>query len=692
MDNQIKTAAGCALPAGAVPRENGVNFSIFSQNASKVQLLLFHAHSDLKPFAVIDFDENINRTGFYWHIFVYGIGAGVYYAYRIDGPRGGIHGGVFDFEKVLIDPYSRAVSMKRWERGCAIGPGDNLFKSMRSIVVSEDGYDRGAAERPGHKKSDLILYEAHPAGFTRSPGSETSHPGTFISFAQKAPYLKSLGINAVVMLPVMHFDDISALRYAPDGSPINNYWGNSSASFFAPHSSYVSSGGNNLHLNEFRDMVKAQHAAGIEVIIDVSLTHTDEGDSRGPIFCLKGVDNGVYYRLKEDDPALYENPIGCGNALNCSHPAVRRLIIDCLEFWADKMLVDGFRFDEAQVFMADEKNGVYKYSPLLWDMQYSQKLINSKFFIKNIDISKYEARYNFPRERWSFFNSDFKNDIRKFVKGESGLTSKVASRIAGSADIYEKAGYGPPCVINYITSHEGFTLNDLVSYNQKHNYENGEGNHDGADDNFSWNCSIEGPSDSESVENLRIRQIKNFAVILFVSQGVPVITAGDEVRRTQNGNNNAYCQNNSTGWFDWSLTEKNKDMLSFFTKLIEFRKTHDILRRRHYFDGALNARGLKDISWHACELDKPGFDDNTSRALAFTLGAADGGCDIHVIMNMYWEPLEFQLPLAARRGWYRVIDTFQRAPFDFTGGEEADAVKTPAVVVNGRSVAVFISK
>ena len=697
MNNQIKTAGGYALPAGAVPHENGVNFSIFSQNASKVELLLFHANSDIKPFAVIELDENVNCTAFYWHVFVYGISAGVYYAYRMDGPRcgkggGGAPGSRFDFEKILIDPYSRVVSMKRWEREAAIGPGDNLFKSMRSVVVSEDDYDWGAIERPNHQRSDLILYEAHPAGFTRSPGSKTDHPGTFISFAQKAGYIKNLGINAVVLLPVMQFDDKSALRYAPDGSPINNYWGNSSAAFFAPHSSYISSGGGDSHLNEFRDLVKAMHAAGIEVIIDVSLNHTDEGDSRGPLFCLKGIDNSVYYRLKEDNPAFYENPLSCGNALNCSHPAARKLIIDCLEFWADKMRVDGFRFNEAQIFMTDEKNGVYKYSPLLWDIAYSPKLINTKFFIKDIDISKYEARYNFARERWSFFNTHYKNDIRKFVKGEAGLTSKAASRIAGSADLFEKSGYGPLNSINYITSHEGFTLNDLVTYNQKHNYENGEGNHDGPDDNFSWNCSIEGPSDSEGVENLRARQIKNFAVILFVSQGIAMISSGDEVRRTQYGNNNAYCQNNPTGWFDWSLIEKNKDMLRFFTKLIEFRKTHDILRRRHYFTGAINARGLKDISWHACEIDKPGFEDNTSRAMAFTLGAANGGCDIHVIMNMYWEPLEFQMPLIARRSWYRVIDTYHSAPFDFTGGEDADAVKTPAVTVNGRSVAVYVSR
>jgi len=692
MDNHIKTAPGYALPAGAVLHENGVNFSIFSQNASKVQLLLFHTHSDLKPFAVIDLDENVNHTAFYWHVFVYGAGAGAYYAYRIDGPNGGVHSGAFDFGKILIDPYSRAVSLKKWERGCAIGPGDNLLKSMRSIVVSEDDYDWGETGRPGHKRSDLILYEAHPAGFTRSPGSETRYPGTFFSFAQKVPYLKSLGINAVIMLPVMQFDDMSVLRYAPDGSPVKNYWGNSSVAFFAPHSSYISPDGNNLYLNEFRDMVRTLHAEGIEVIIDVSLDHTDEGDSRGPVFCLKGIDNNAYYRLKHDGSEPYENPIGCGNALDCSHPAVRRMIIDCLEFWADKMRVDGFRFNEAQVFMSDEKGGIYKYSPLLWDIEYSQKLAHSKFFIKNIDLSKYGSRYNFLRDRWSFFNGDFKNDIRKFVKGESGLTSRVASRIAGSADIYENAGYGPPCVINYITSHEGFTLNDLVSYNQKHNYENGEGNQDGANDNFSWNCSIEGPTDSENVENLRIRQIKNFAVILFMSQGIPMITAGDEIRRTQNGNNNAYCQNNPTGWFDWGLVEKNKDLLRFFTKLIEFRNKHDILRRINYFSGALDARGLKDISWHACELDRPGFDDNTSRALAFTLAAADGGCDIHVVMNMYWEPLEFQLPLAPHHGWRRIIYTYQSAPFDFVGAEEAEAVKSPAVVVNGRSVAVFISK
>ena len=692
MEEKIRIAPGTAMPPGAAVLPDGVNFSVFSQNAERMQLLLFHSHSDVKPYAVITLDKLVNRTAFYWHTFVYGAGAGTYYAFRAAGPDEAAAGHRFDFEKILIDPYSRAVSMKRWDRESAIGRGDNLFKSMRSVVVDDDGYDWNGDRRPGLSRSELVLYEAHPAGFTRSPGSGAANPGTFGAFAEKAGYLKKLGVNAVVMLPVMQFDDKTPLRYAPGGSPLTNYWGYPSAAFFAPHSSYTAFAEEHLRPDEFRDMVKAMHASGIEVIIDISMSHSDEGDEHGPLYGFKGLDNSVYYRLKKEEPSRYDNPIACGNALNSSHPAVRRMIIDCLEFWSEKMRVDGFRFDESSVFMKDEKNENYRYSPVFWDINFSAKLFHNKFFIKNHDIASGDSIHNFPDDRWSFFNADFKNDIRKFVKGESGLTSKVASRIAGSADLFEKAGYGPCSVINFITSHEGFTLNDLVSYNQKHNYENGEENHDGPAVNYSWNCSIEGPSDAEGVESLRERQIKNLAAILFMSQGVPLVLYGDEVRRTQNGNNNAYCQDNPSSWFDWGLLEKNRTLFRFFNKLIEFRKKHETLRRSEYFKGAVNARGLKDISWHGCELDRPGFEDTASRALAFTIGAPGDCCDIHVVMNMYWEPLEFQMPLVIGRSWHRIIDTFQPSPLDFIDEGSSEEIKTQAVTVNGRSVSVFISK
>lgn len=693
MEEKIKLSPGTPMPPGATVYPDGVNFSVFSQNAESVQLLLFHAHSDVKPYAVVTLDKNVNRTAFYWHVFVHGAGPGTHYAYRAAGPADAARGHRFDFEKVLIDPYSRAVSMRRWDRESAIGRGDNLFKSMRSVVVADDGYDWGGDRKPGRSRRDMVLYEAHPAGFTRSPGSGAAHPGTFEALAGKIGHLKALGVNAVVLLPVNQFDDVTTLRYAPDGSPLKNYWGYPGAAFFAPHSSYVVfADEQRARLDEFRDMVKAMHAAGIEVIIDMFINRSDEGDERGPTCCFRGLDNASYYRLKKGDPARYEDPLGCGNALDSSHPAVRRMILDCLEFWADKMRVDGFRFDESAVFMKDEKNENYNYSPVFWDINFSPKLSGCKFFIKKHDIAGGDSVRNFPDDRWSFFNGDFSNDIRRFVKGEAGLTAKVASRIAGSADIFEKAGYRPESVVNFVTCHEGFTLNDLVSYNQKHNYENGEDNHDGPAVNYSWNCSIEGPSDAEGVEALRERQIKNFATILFLSQGVPLILYGDEVRRTQNGNNNAYCQDNPTSWFDWGLVEKHRGVLRFFRKLVEFRAGHEALRRRDYFNGSINPRGMRDISWHGCELDRPGFEDASSRALAFTIGARGDGPDIHAVMNMYWEPLEFQLPLISGRDWRRVIDTFQPSPDDIVDEGAAAVVKTRAVTVNGRSVAVFVSR
>ena len=693
MESKLKTLPGKPYPLGAQIEENGVNFSVFSQNAETVELLLFHSHGDVKPFSIIRLERDYNRTAFCWHVFVSGIGEGVYYAYRIFGPQDASSGHRFDGEKILIDPYSAAVSMKKWDRGAACGPGDNLYKSMRSVVLDSQDYDWEGDKFPNIAKNKLVIYEAHVGEFTRSHTSKTAHPGTFISFIEKIGHLKRLGVNAVSFLPIAQFDDRSILRYGPDGLPLKNYWGYSGFGFFAPHSSYCVYPDGNNNQREFRDMVRALHAAGIEVIIDVSFNHTDEGDSRGPHICFKGLDNSVYYMLSKEDRTQYQDFLSCGNTLNCSHPLVRRMIIDCLGFWVEKMHVDGFRFDEISVMTMSEDGSQQKYPQILWDIELSEKLSGTKFFIKNPDFKKMAGRCNFLRDRWIAYNVDFRNDIRRFVKGESGITGRVAARIGGSADVFEPLGYAPPNVVNFITAHEGFTLNDLVSYNEKHNWNNGEENRDGPHENISWNCSKEGPTDVSEVEELRLKQIKNFITILLISKGQPMILSGDEARRTQHGNNNAYCQDNQTSWFDWSLVEKNKELVDFFSFIIEFRKKHAQFENSRFFNGSKNERGVYDICWHGCELNKPGFEDNSSRALAFTMGALDAkGADIHVIMNMYWEPLEFSMPKLSGRDWFRVVDTSFNSGRDILKDGSEEKISASKYPANGRSVVIFISK
>jgi isoamylase len=687
----IRWGRGCPHPLGATPDPEGVNFSLFSENATGVELLLFRRHDDPNPFQTIQLDPYLNKTFHFWHVHVNGLLPGTHYAYRVDGPHDLSAGHRFNPNKVLIDPYAKGNTDTLWVRGSACGPDDNLATSMRSVVIATEDYD-WEGDQPLHRPmEDTVVYEVHARGFTQSPSSGVREAGTFSGIIEKIPYLKELGITAVELLPVFDFDETAVLREV-DGKPLTNFWGYSTLGFFAPQCAYCVAPEAGGHLREFRDMVKALHKAGIEVILDVVFNHTDEGNHQGPVFSFKGIDNRVHYFLVPGDKQFYFDYSGCGNTFNCNHPIVGKLIIDSLRYWVEEMHVDGFRFDEGSILSRGEDGAPCAHPPVVWQIELDEALVESKVIAEAWDAAGLYQIGNFPGDRWAEWNGRYRDDIRRFVKGDPGLVGAVASRLGGSSDLYQGQGKLPINSINFITCHDGFTLNDLVSYNTKHNEANGEGNRDGINDNLSWNCGEEGESLDPAVEALRERQIKNFAAILMLSRGVPMLVAGDEVRRTQRGNNNAYCQDNEISWFDWGLVDQNAAMYRFWNRMIKFRKSHPALRRRYFFNGSVNDQGLPDVSWHGCLLNQPGWSDPNARALAVTLGGVDGDADIHVMLNMYWEPLDFQIPALSGRSWFKALDTAADPPDDIADPGGEIAVSDNVCSVQGRSIVALVSK
>ena len=685
---------GRTHPLGATVKENGVNFVIFSEHATAIELLLFEKPVDPEPVQIVRLDPKVNKTFHFWHVFVKGLKHGAGYAYRIDGPQD-LHGAGhrFNKNKVLLDPYAKCNSNYLWDRADAVGEEDNLSTSMRSIVIDIKDYDWEGDKPLRRPMNETIVYEMHVRGFTKSPSSDCKHPGTYAGVIEKIPYLQELGITAVELLPVFDFDEKETLREV-DGKPLNNYWGYDPHSFFAPEASYCYDTVERSPTNQFRDMVKALHKAGIEVILDVVFNHTSEGNHQGPTVNFRGIDNSIYYHLVPFDKQYYMDYSGCGNTVNCNHPMVDKLILECLEFWVEEMHVDGFRFDEGSILSRGSDGGAMEQPPVIWHMETSESLAETKLIAEVWDAGGlYQVGY-YPGYRSAEWNGIFRDNIRNFVKGKPGMTDAVASRIAGSADLYEARGNLPVNSINFVTCHDGFTLNDLVSYNYKHNEANGEDNQDGIDDNNSWNCGIEGETDDPRIEELRKRQIKNFATILLLSQGVPMILSGDEIRRTQKGNNNGYCQDNEINWFDWNLVEKNADILRFFQKAIALRKCHchHSLGRRRFFKGEVNERGLADITWHGCKLFASGWENPDAHTLAYTLGGFEGAADLHVMLNMYWENLEFEIPSLENRKWYRVIDTAQPSPTDISENGQEQLIEDDTYLVEGRSIVVLISQ
>lgn len=687
------TEPGRHFPLGVTTDATGVNFALFSEHATAVALLLFDRHDSVEPVQVIPLNPEFHKTFIIWHVYVRGLRPGRFYAYRVDGPSdpgARREGHRFDPQKVLIDPYANGIAKDLWRRGEACVPGDNLASSLRSAIIDLKDYDWEGDQPLRRPMSETIIYEMHVRGLTRSPSSGVDHPGTFAGIIQKIPYLKSLGITAVELLPVFDFED--GKGQSGQDPALGNYWGYSTMGYFAPHEGFCVAPGHCQHVREFRDMVKALHRAGIEVILDVVFNHTDEGNQLGPNYAMKGFDNNNYYYVAKPDGSYYNDFSGCGNSLRCNHPIVTKLIVDALEFWVREMHVDGFRFDEAAVLTRGDDGSPMADPPLVWQIELSDVLAETKVIAEAWDAAGAYEIGHYPGYRWAEWNGPYRDTIRRFVKGDPGLVSAVASRVAGSADLYQWRGHLPVNSINFITCHDGFTLNDLVSYDAKHNEANGEGNRDGNNDNWSWNGGVEGPSDAPEIETLRNRQVKNFATILMLSRGVPMILAGDEARRTQQGNNNAYCQDNPISWFDWAAAESRPDLLRFWQRLIAFRKANPTLSHPEFFTGAADDRGVADVSWHGTQLSAPGWNDEEARALAFTLSGLGLGPDMHVMMNMFWEPLDFQVPTIAGWTWHRAIDTAADSPADIVDpGRELPA---PGVTftVAGRSIIVLVSK
>jgi glycogen operon protein len=685
----FETTSGSAHPFGITTYPDGVNFSLFSQAATEVMLLLFDHPAATTPTQIIRFDPFLNKTFHFWHVFVRGCGPGTFFAFRVDGPAAPTAGHRFNPNKVLIGPYARGICKQLWKRADAVGPQDNLATSMRCAVVDPSRHDWEGdrpLKRPIHQS---IIYEMHVGGFTRSPSAGVSRPGTFAGLIEKIPYLQNLGITAVELLPVCEFDDTDT-AVNPSGDIIRNYWGYSTVGFFSPHSGYCVNPTGISHLDEFRDLVKALHRAGIEVILDVVFNHTDEGNERGPTESFRGIDNRTFYLLDPNNPAVYANYSGVGNTLNANHPVPQKLIVDCLRYWVEEAHVDGFRFDEGSILARGEDGRPLAHPPVVWQIELDDALADTKMIVEAWDAAGLYQVGHFPGDRWAEWNGQYRDDIRSFVKGDPGLTGAVASRLGGSADIYQGRGQTPENSINFITAHDGFTLNDLVSYNAKHNEANGEGNRDGVDNNLSWNCGVEGPTTDPAIEALRARQIKNCFTILMLSRGVPMILGGDEIRRTQGGNNNAYNQDNPTSWFDWTMTASNRDMLRFFQRMIGFRKAHPALSQPYFYRGEINDRGLPDITWHGTRLNSPGFGDPEGRALACTIAGFGGSQDLHVMMNMFWKPLEFEVPGQIGRLWHCAIDTFAASPRDIADPGQETPVVDRVRSVQGRSIVVLV--
>ena len=680
---------GNSFPLGATVRDRGVNFSVFSKNATSVELLLFSRAEDPAPSHTIKLEPRKNRTYHYWHMFVPNIETGQIYGYRVHGPQEPERGMRFDPEKVLLDPYGRAVVVpETYSRAMASQPGDNCAHAMKSVVTDPRAYDWEGDLPLRQPFSRTIIYEMHVRGFTAHPNSGISPEkrGTYAGLIEKIPYLKDLGITAVELLPVYHFDE----QDAPLG--FKNYWGYAPVSFFAPHPAYSSRKDALGPLDEFRDMVKALHRAGIEVILDVVYNHTAEGNHEGPTLSFRGFENDAYYML-EPERRYYANYTGCGNTLDASNPFVRRMIIDSLHYWVQVMHVDGFRFDLASILTRDDQGMPLANPPVLWDIETDPALAGIKLIAEAWDAAGLYQVGSFVGDSWKEWNGRFRDDVRSFLKGDRNMVSKFASRLLGSPDIYGYEEREPEQSINFVTCHDGFTLNDLVSYNGKHNEANGEDNRDGNNDNLSWNCGIEGLTDDPLIEGLRERQVKNFFVITLLATGAPMLLMGDEVRRTQQGNNNAYGQDNEISWFDWDGVEKRAGLRRFVKRLIEGRLQRDVALE----DPGLTLNQLlqqSKITWHGVKLDQPDW-GHDSHTIALTARSLRGRFVIYVMINAYWTELNFEVPPVAEligRDWKRWIDTSRQSPDDICSWEEAAAVRDIVCAVQPRSVVVLVSR
>jgi isoamylase len=670
VSEQADVRAGVPLPLGAHACGEGVNFAFFSRHGSHVRLELFDHPEDGKPARAIDLDPLRNRTGDVWHVWIKGLYPGQLYAYRVDGPYQPGEGHRFNFRKLLLDPFATAISQRpSWDfrsaqgydpsapdQEMAFSKQDNA-SSMPKCIFTQEHFDWQEDQPLRHPWSEMVIYETHVRGFSIHRSSNVNHPGTYRGMIEKIPYLKELGVNAVELMPVQEFNEDNLKGVRPKiGQPLKNYWGYDPVAFFAPKASYSSSGGMGQQKLEFKEMVRAFHRAGIEVILDVVFNHTAEGDERGPTICFRGIDNSIYYILAEDR-RHYKDFTGTGNTIRANHPVVRDHIMTALRYWVVEMHVDGFRFDLAAVLGRGASGEMLTNPPLLERIAEDPILREVRIIAEAWDAAGAYEVGHFSQRRWAEWNGRYRDEVQRFWRGDEGMLGLFASRICGSADLYMKSGKGPENSINFVTCHDGFTLNDLVSYRSKHNEANGEENRDGADFNFSDNYGVEGPTDDTRIESIRTRQIKNFLLTLLVSRGVPMLLGGDEFRRTQRGNNNAYCQDNETSWYDWTGLERHKEIFRFTRSMIAFRRAHPVLSQEKFYTDTT-------IQWFGPQGAFPNWSDPSEKQLACLIREDDRNA-LCLMFNAGIDGVDFVLPgVPSGTRWYLVVDTSRESPED----------------------------
>lgn len=667
----FRTRIGTRLPGGASWSEKGTNFAIYSPDAINMELRLYETGDSIEPLQVIALDRNKHHTFFAWHVFVEQLPLGIHYNWNVRSQDGSW--------REVLDPWARAISDANWDRRQPISP----YNRLRGIVI-DTLYNWNETVFTAKPLEGAIIYEVHAGGYTQHPSAGVQQPGTFAGLIEKIPYIKELGVTHVELLPVMAFDTMDV----PEGVAalgLTNYWGYSPYGFYAPHPHYCAT---SAPVREFQELVEALHAAGLGIILDVVFNHTSEGGADGPTIHFKALADRIFYHR---DGQHYRDYTGCGNTVNCNHPLITHFLVNCLEYWVKTMRVDGFRFDLASVFSRGEDGAVLANPPLPWSIELADALALAPIIAEAWDAAGLYQVGSYPGTRWSEWNGRYRDVIRSFVRGDRGLLGEVATRLAGSSDLYADEHRLPTNGINFITCHDGFTLWDLVSYNQKHNQANGENNRDGTDQNLSWNCGEEGESSDPDLLALRRRQARNFMAILFLSQGVPMLLAGDEFLNTQGGNNNAWCQDNEISWLDWRLAEVNHEMVRFVRELIAFRRRHPCLTRNLFFTGqSATSSGVPDIVWHGTKLNEPLWNDYEAQVLAFTItGTTDTEEDLHIVLNMSERVIEVLLPENPQRHWHLAIDTAALSPNDIVTQASQRAMDKTHRQIQWRSVVVF---
>jgi isoamylase len=682
---------GSRFPPGATALPEGVNFCIFSRHSTRAELLLYEAPDSREPFQIVTLAPLLNRTFFYWHVLIEDLPPHTCYTWRIDGPRDTqLTGRAFDADKELLDPFARAVDHRLWVRRPSADQANQAPRAANRAIVTEPLAPQPAAAAPRSLRgfTDAVIYELHVGGFTRDPSSGVEHAGTFAGLIEKIPYLKELGVTHVELLPVMAFDE-QDVPPAATARGLVNFWGYSTHSYYSPHPRYCRDPARAPQ--EFRALTDAMHAAGLSVLADVVFNHTAEAGAEGPVINFKGLANDIFYQHDAGDRRRYLDYTGCGNTVNCNHPLVTAFITHCLEYWVEALGVDGFRFDLASVFARGQHGVPMADPPLPWSLEASRVLSRVPLIAEAWDAAGLYHVGAFPGMAWAEWNGRYRDVIRRFVRGEPGLVGQVATCMAGSADIYADDGRLPANSINFVTCHDGFTLHDLVSYDMKHNEANGDQNRDGSNDNLSWNCGAEGETADAAIVALRRRQARNLSAILLLSQGVPMILAGDEALRSQRGNNNVYCQDNALGWFDWTPSTASTEMTRFVRELIVLRKRHASLRRPRFLTGMPSpGHAQPDVAWHGERLGEPAWHDPNARLLAFTLGGeAPAERSLHVVLNMNASACEVALPALDGRCWRRIVDTARDSPRDIVPAAQAVSPERERCHVCERSVVVL---